>query len=68
MKGNLDSAASTLQPQGEKSTSQKAGDNLSSNSNDNDESLLGKTKVSCGSSLYVSDGPDILYQNTLGMN
>jgi len=48
VKGNLDSAASTLQPQSEKSTSQQAGDSLSGNSNNNDESLLGKTKNTLG--------------------
>ncbi|KAJ6497030.1 heat shock protein 9/12-domain-containing protein [Mycena vitilis] len=48
VKGTGDSIASTLQPQGEKSTSQKAGDAVSGNSNQNDESLLQKTKDTIG--------------------
>jgi hypothetical protein len=37
-----------LQPQSEKSTSQKAGDTLSGNSNNNDESLVNKAKDAVG--------------------
>ncbi|KIK57663.1 hypothetical protein GYMLUDRAFT_45828 [Collybiopsis luxurians FD-317 M1] len=47
-KGTADSVASTVQPQGEKSTTQKVGDTFSSNSNENDESLLTKTKNAVG--------------------
>ena len=35
LKGKTDSAASSMQPQSEKSTSQKMGDAFSSNSNEN---------------------------------
>ncbi|KZP34623.1 hypothetical protein FIBSPDRAFT_1035617 [Athelia psychrophila] len=48
IKGNLDSAASTFQPQGDKSSSQKAGDTLSGNSNENNDSLVDKTKDTLG--------------------
>ncbi|KAJ7047002.1 heat shock protein 9/12-domain-containing protein [Mycena alexandri] len=48
VKGTGDSIASTLQPQSEKSTTQKAGDTFSSNSNNNDQSLLDKTKNAVG--------------------
>ncbi|KAJ7775076.1 heat shock protein 9/12-domain-containing protein [Mycena metata] len=48
VKGTGDSIASTLQPQSEKSTTQKAGDTLSGNSNNNDQSLLDKTKNAVG--------------------
>jgi len=48
LKGTGDSVASTLQPNSEKSTSQKAGDTFSSNSNENDESMLGKAKNAVG--------------------
>ncbi|KAJ7040622.1 hypothetical protein C8F04DRAFT_948342, partial [Mycena alexandri] len=44
VKGTGDRIASTLQPQSEKSITQKAGDTFSSNSNNNDQSLLDKTK------------------------
>ncbi|KAJ7120505.1 heat shock protein 9/12-domain-containing protein [Mycena crocata] len=47
-KGTGDSVASTLQPNSEKSTGQKAGDTFSSNSNENDESLLSKAKNAVG--------------------
>ncbi|RXW22322.1 hypothetical protein EST38_g3512 [Candolleomyces aberdarensis] len=48
VKGTSDSVASTLQPQGEKSTSQKMGDTFSSNSNENHESVMDKTKNALG--------------------
>ncbi|KAJ2913221.1 hypothetical protein MD484_g7194, partial [Candolleomyces efflorescens] len=48
IKGTTDSMASTLQPQGEKSTTQKMGDTFSSNSNENQDSLLDKTKNAMG--------------------
>ncbi|GAW08774.1 12 kda heat shock protein (glucose and lipid-regulated protein) [Lentinula edodes] len=48
VKGKADSAASTVQPQSEKSTTQKVGDTFSSNSNENDQSLLDKTKNTLG--------------------
>ncbi|KAF5377135.1 hypothetical protein D9757_008770 [Collybiopsis confluens] len=47
-KGTADSAASTAQPQSEKSTTQRMGDTVSGNSNNNDESLLDKTKGKLG--------------------
>ncbi|KAJ6525645.1 heat shock protein 9/12-domain-containing protein [Mycena capillaripes] len=47
-KGTGDSIASTFQPQSEKSTTQKAGDTFSSNSNNNDDSLLNKAKNAVG--------------------
>ncbi|KAF7368667.1 hypothetical protein MVEN_00191000 [Mycena venus] len=47
-KGTGDSIASTFQPQSEKSTSQKMGDTFSSNSNNNDDSLLNKAKNAVG--------------------
>jgi len=47
-KGNMDSAASTAQPQSEKSTTQKVGDSVSGNSNNNDQSLMDKTKNALG--------------------
>ena len=40
LKGNLDSAGSTLQPSHEKSTTQKMGDTFSSNSNENSVGAL----------------------------
>ncbi|KAK0459827.1 heat shock protein 9/12-domain-containing protein [Desarmillaria tabescens] len=48
LKGYADSAASTLQPQGEKTSTQKMGDTVSGNSNDNDQSMLGKAKGAMG--------------------
>ncbi|KAJ7087843.1 heat shock protein 9/12-domain-containing protein [Mycena epipterygia] len=48
LKGTTDSVASTFQPQSEKSTTQKAGDTFSSNSNENDDSLLTKAKNAVG--------------------
>lgn len=48
IKGKTDSAASTLQPNKEKSTTQKMGDNLSTNQNENSESLMDKTKNALG--------------------
>ncbi|EIM82986.1 uncharacterized protein STEHIDRAFT_64404 [Stereum hirsutum FP-91666 SS1] len=48
VKGTGDSLASSAQPQGEKSTSQKAGDTFSGNSNENDQSMLDKTKNALG--------------------
>ncbi|KAE9393786.1 hypothetical protein BT96DRAFT_211650 [Gymnopus androsaceus JB14] len=47
-KGTADSAASTVQPQSEKSTTQKMGDTVSGNQNENDDSLLDKTKNTLG--------------------
>jgi hypothetical protein len=47
-KGAGDSVASTFQPQSDKSATQKAGDTFSSNSNNNDESLLNKAKNAVG--------------------
>jgi hypothetical protein len=40
------SAASSAQPQSQKSTTQSIGDTLSGNSNENQDSLLTKAKVS----------------------
>ncbi|KAF7338136.1 hypothetical protein MVEN_02038400 [Mycena venus] len=48
VKGTGDSIASTFQPQSDKSTSQKAGDTFSSNSNNNDDSLISKAKDAVG--------------------
>ncbi|PBK78260.1 related to HSP12-heat shock protein [Armillaria ostoyae] len=48
VKGYTDSAASTLQPQGEKTNTQKMGDTVSGNSNENDQSMLGKAKGAMG--------------------
>ncbi|KAF8979312.1 heat shock protein 9/12-domain-containing protein [Cyathus striatus] len=48
VKGKSDSAASTFQPNSQKSTTQQAGDTLSGNKNDNQESLLDKTKNAMG--------------------
>lgn len=42
------SAASSLQPQSQKSTTQKAGDAISGNSNENQSSLLDKAKDTLG--------------------
>ncbi|KAI0314113.1 heat shock protein 9/12-domain-containing protein [Amylostereum chailletii] len=47
-KGSADSAASTVQPESQKSTSQKAGDTISGNKNDNDDSIIDKTKNALG--------------------
>jgi hypothetical protein len=47
-KGTADSVASTFQPEGEKSNSQKAGDTFSSNSNENQDSLVDKAKNAVG--------------------
>ncbi|GBE81147.1 heat shock protein 9/12-domain-containing protein [Sparassis latifolia] len=48
LKGTGDSIASSLQPQSEKSTGQKAGDAFSSNSNENEPSMLQKAKDAVG--------------------
>ncbi|KAJ3875177.1 heat shock protein 9/12-domain-containing protein [Lentinula edodes] len=48
VEGEADSAASTVQPQSEKSIPQKIGDTFSSNSNENDQSLLDNTKDTLG--------------------
>ncbi|KIJ49647.1 hypothetical protein M422DRAFT_225559 [Sphaerobolus stellatus SS14] len=48
VKGKSDSAASTLEPESQKSTTQQVGDAFSSNSNENDKSLLDKAKDSVG--------------------
>ncbi|KAK0210855.1 heat shock protein 9/12-domain-containing protein [Desarmillaria ectypa] len=48
IKGYTDSAASTLQPQREKTNTQKMGDTFSSNSNENEQSMLGKAKGAMG--------------------
>ncbi|KAF8637402.1 hypothetical protein AX17_002897 [Amanita inopinata Kibby_2008] len=48
IKGTMDSAASTMQPNSEKSTSQQAGDTMSGNSNENQDSLLNKAKNAMG--------------------
>ncbi|KAJ6502365.1 heat shock protein 9/12-domain-containing protein [Mycena sanguinolenta] len=48
IKGTGDSIASTFQPQSEKSNTQKVGDTFSSNSNNNDQSLLDKAKNAVG--------------------
>ncbi|KAG2055453.1 hypothetical protein BDR06DRAFT_954264 [Suillus hirtellus] len=48
MKGMSDSVASTLQPQSEKSTTQKVGDTMSGNSNEGQESLMEKAKHATG--------------------
>ncbi|KAK0517693.1 hypothetical protein OC835_008079, partial [Tilletia horrida] len=47
-KEKLDSAASSLQPESQKSTTQKIGDSVSGNSNQNQESLLDKAKNAVG--------------------
>ncbi|KAJ7047001.1 heat shock protein 9/12-domain-containing protein [Mycena alexandri] len=47
-KGTGDSIASTFQPQSDKSGTQKVGDTFSSNSNNNDQSLLDKAKNAVG--------------------
>ncbi|KAK2466798.1 hypothetical protein APHAL10511_001056 [Amanita phalloides] len=47
-KGVMDSAASTVQPNSNKSTSQQVGDSVSSNSNENQDSLLSKAKRTMG--------------------
>ncbi|KAE9407760.1 hypothetical protein BT96DRAFT_809222 [Gymnopus androsaceus JB14] len=47
-KGTADSAASTVQPESQKSTTQKMGDTVSGNKNDNEDSLLDKTKNALG--------------------
>jgi len=43
-----DSISSTLQPQSEKSTTQKVGDTVSGNSNEDQESLTEKAKHAMG--------------------
>ncbi|CAE6457752.1 hypothetical protein ACGC1H_007236 [Rhizoctonia solani] len=48
VKGTMDSVASTVQPNDTKSHSQKAGDALSGNSNENQDSLLQKAKNAVG--------------------
>ncbi|CDO69230.1 hypothetical protein BN946_scf185042.g132 [Trametes cinnabarina] len=48
VKGTADSLASTMQPQ--KSTSQQVGDSLSSNSNENQGSMMDKAKDMLGMS------------------
>ncbi|KAL0568538.1 lipid-binding protein hsp12 [Marasmius crinis-equi] len=48
LKGNADSLGSSAQPQSEKSAGQKVGDTLSGNSNQNDQSMLDKTKDALG--------------------
>ncbi|KAJ3934080.1 MAG: heat shock protein 9/12-domain-containing protein [Lentinula lateritia] len=48
VEGKADSTASTAQPQSKKSTPQKIGDTLSNNSNENNQSLLDKTKDTLG--------------------
>ncbi|THH12463.1 hypothetical protein EW146_g7674 [Bondarzewia mesenterica] len=47
-KGAYDDIASTLQPQDQKSGSQKVSDTFSSNSNDNQDSLMDKAKNAMG--------------------
>ncbi|KAH8119155.1 heat shock protein 9/12-domain-containing protein [Phellopilus nigrolimitatus] len=47
-KGKGDNVASSAQPQNEKSYPQKIGDTVTSNSNENDRSLLDKTKDTIG--------------------
>jgi hypothetical protein len=47
MKGKTDSAASTLQPESQKSTTQQMGDSLSGNQNENHVRI-----ISCGFSQY----------------
>ncbi|KAJ7273322.1 heat shock protein 9/12-domain-containing protein [Mycena rebaudengoi] len=48
LKGTADSVASTFEPNSHKSASQRVGDNVSSNSNENDESMLAKAKNAVG--------------------
>ncbi|KAJ3877276.1 heat shock protein 9/12-domain-containing protein [Lentinula edodes] len=47
-KSTGDSLASTFQPESQKSTTQKAGDAFSSNSNENEDSLLTKAQNAIG--------------------
>ncbi|KAL9936387.1 hypothetical protein V8E36_004455 [Tilletia maclaganii] len=47
-KEKLDSFASSAQPQSQKSTTQKIGDSVSGNSNENQSSLLDKAKDTLG--------------------
>ncbi|KAJ3916841.1 heat shock protein 9/12-domain-containing protein [Lentinula edodes] len=47
-KSTGDSLASTFQPESQKSTTQKAGDAFSSNSNENEDSLLTKAQNAMG--------------------
>ncbi|OCH95109.1 hypothetical protein OBBRIDRAFT_788575 [Obba rivulosa] len=48
IKGGMDSMMSSVQPNSEKSTSQQAGDAFSSNSNENQPSMMQKAKNAMG--------------------
>jgi hypothetical protein len=63
--GKTDSAASTAQPDSQKTWTQSAGDALSGNQNQNSGGIIDQAKVCLTS---ISDGHSLTSQDALGMN